>query len=85
MKIELTIEEADFIAKALKAYAVELMEYGATRKPAIDLTQAEKTGRKICARFFDEMPGEGVEAMSLEESFNQAREAFCGIGNDSDL
>lgn len=81
MKVELSNEEAGFIAKALKAYAGEALE----KLKGPELTQAEKTGRKLCARFLDELPGEGVEAMSLEESFNQAREAFCGIGNDSEL
>ena len=81
MKVELDTKEALFVAKALKAYAGESLE----NMNGPELTQAEKTGRKVCSRFLESLDGKKADAMELEEAFNQAREAFCGIGNDSDL
>ncbi len=82
MQVELDTKEALFVAKALKEYAGERLE----NAKGVELMEAERTGRKVCAKFLDAVGDKGTpEVMELEGALDEARGAFCGIGNDSDL
>lgn len=82
MQVEIDTKEALFVAKALKEYAGERLE----NAKGVELMEAERTGRKVCAKFLDAVGDKAnPETMEIENAFDEARGAFCGIGNDSDL
>lgn len=81
MKIELTKDEALFIAGALKAYAVTSLE---TRKPG-ELMAIEMKGRKLCSKLSRMEAKNNKDTLEIEREFLAARQEFCGIGEDETL
>lgn len=82
MQVELDTKEALFVAHALKEYAGDRLENG----KGAELMEAERTGRRVCSKFLESVGDKATpETMEIENAFDEARGAFCGIGNDSDL
>ena len=82
MQVNLEAKEAVFVAQALKAYAGDRLENG----KGAELMEAERTGRRVCSKFLESVGDKATpETMEIENAFDEARGAFCGIGNDSDL
>lgn len=80
MTVKLEKHEVIFILNALHAYADRLLEEGS----AEERTEAEKTGRHLC-KLLDQAAADTLtdaEAQAVEEAYNEARAAFCGIGED---
>lgn len=80
MKIDLTNDELAFIAKALKSHAHVAVESECA-------TEAEIAGRALCAKFLASINIKemGREAYDIEHLLDEARQDFCGIGNDGEM
>lgn len=81
MKVELTKDEALFIARALKVYAVANAESQTPR----ELAEMEKAGRKLCSKLSRMEAKSNKDTLEIEAAFLGARQEFCGIGEDEDL
>lgn len=88
MKIELNTTDFLTICKGLKLYADSLLENGTPE----ERTAAEVEGRRLCCSLvdaIDQLPKATTEDMEviqqLENTLQDARQAFCGIGDDTML
>lgn len=81
--LNLTIDKAEalFLANALKTYALDCPQQMKGR----ELAGIEKAGRKFCAKVVKAMEAKGQDGLDVEQGFIDARNEFCGIGEDEDL
>lgn len=89
-KMTLELNPTDFliICNGLKHHADSLLENGTPE----ERTAGEVAGRQLCCRLvdaIDQMPKATPEDMGvirkLEDALQEARQAFCGIGEDTML
>ena len=88
MNIELNTTDFLIICSGLKHHADSLLENGTPE----ERTAGEVAGRQLCCKLvdaIDQMPKATTEDMEvirkLEDALQEARQAFCGIGEDTML
>ena len=88
MNIELNTTDFLIICSGLKHHADSLLENGTPE----ERTAGEVAGRQLCCKLvdaIDQMPKATPEDMEvirkLEDALQEARQAFCGIGEDTML